>query len=36
VLDDFRDSGAWMDDYNQWLRNSLGPVSGPPSVTYSG
>jgi polar amino acid transport system substrate-binding protein len=36
VLDDFRNSGAWTADYDQWLRSSLGPVSGPPSVTYSG
>jgi polar amino acid transport system substrate-binding protein len=34
VLDDMRTSGRWMELYDLWLAELLGPIDGPPAATY--
>jgi polar amino acid transport system substrate-binding protein len=34
VLDDVRGSGRWLELYDTWLADLLGPRDGPPAPTY--
>lgn len=36
VFDRLRADGGWMDIYNRWLRETMGPVAGPPEARYRG